>query len=102
MAFSFQSIIDKLVNMQVYQFVLPFILIFVVTYGILMRAKIFGSAALNAIVAVVIAGFASLYLSSVPETGYFLSFFFGRIGLILIVILAILIVYSFMQGGAPK
>ncbi len=101
MAFSFQSVVDKLVNMQVYQFVLPFILIFVVTYGILLRAKIFGSALVNAAVSLVIAGFASFYLSSVPETGYFLSFFFGRIGLILILILAILVVYSFMQG-APK
>lgn len=101
MAFSFQSVIDTLVRMQVYQFVLPFILIFVVTYGILVRAKIFGSAVLNAVVSLVIAGFASFYLSSVPETGYFLSFFFGRIGLVLILLLTILVVYSFMQG-APK
>lgn len=101
MAFSFQSVIDKFVQLQVYQFVLPFILIFVVTYGILIRTKIFGSAVLNAAVSLVIAFFASFYLSSVPETGYFLSFFFGRIGLILILILAILIIYSFVQG-APK
>lgn len=101
MAFTFQALIDKLVQLQFYQFVLPFVLIFAVTYGILVKARIFGSAVINAVLSLVVALFSAFYLSSVPEIGYFLSFFFGRIGLVLIVILVILLVYSFIQG-APK
>ncbi len=72
----------------VFSYVLPFLLIFAVVFGILMRIKVLGdNRSLNAVIALVI-GLLALQFELVP---IFFSEIFPRVGVALSIILALLV-----------
>ncbi|MEK6741767.1 MAG: hypothetical protein AABX91_00365 [Nanoarchaeota archaeon] len=82
-----------------FAYVLPFLLIFTVIFGILTRAKIFGEAnkGLNAVIALVI-GLLSLQFNVVP---IFFSDIFPRLGIGLSVILVLMILTGLFMPADP-
>lgn len=88
------SIFAQWQSAGVYEFLLPFLLIFAVVFGILTATHIFGKTqkGINLIVAVIIGLMAVGYSSSLGYSlGQFLQTLFPRLGIGLAVILAILI-----------
>ena len=83
-----------------FSYVLPFLLVFAVVYAVLRGTKIVDNMT-ALILALVIALFSILFLSTVPVVG-FLSFFLGRIGVVIIILLVIYMFYAFMAKGEGK
>jgi hypothetical protein len=84
----FGSLLDSLSQMGFFSFVLPFLLIFALIYGLLLRVKLFEKDGINAIIALSVSLMA-LQFDFVP---LFFSQIFPRVGVGLAVILAVLIV----------
>lgn len=84
-----------------FDYILPFMLIFVLVYAILKQTKVLGEEKqINATAALVIALF-MLYFAQLTPIGAFLSFFLGR-GSIMIVILVMAIALSVFIANALK
>ncbi len=93
----FSEMVEMMVEGGVYQYLLPFVLIWVVTYALLNKSKVVDNSSLEAVIATVIAFMATLFFASVPAIGAFFAFFAGKIGILLIVILFALIVNAFVN-----
>lgn len=83
----FGSLIDSLSQMGFFSYILPFLLIFSLIYGILMKTKLFEKNAINAIIALAVSLLA-IQFEAVP---IFFSSVFPRLGIGLAIILVILI-----------
>ncbi len=92
-----QGAIDQAVNNQIYQIVLPFALIFLVTFVLLKSSKVAEDNIIAGLIAGVIALLVTLFLSSVPIVGEFLSFLLGKAGIIFVIVLIILVVNAFIS-----
>lgn len=84
----------------IFEFYLPFILMFAILYGILQRVKIFGDkSGLNIIISLVAAAFVMVY----PPIGVTLSQFFanlfGQTLIVLLSIIAFVVVFLVVVGG---
>lgn len=84
----FGGLIDSLTQIGFFSFVLPFLLLFALIYGILLKVKIFDKNAINGIIALAVALIA-LQFDIVPQ---FFSEIFPQLGIGLAVILVILII----------
>ncbi len=89
---NFDQIINSWQEAGFFSIILPFLLVFALTFGILTRVKIFKeNKAINAIIAAVVALMA-LQVPMVPE---FFSQLFPRFGIALAIILVIMIIAGF-------
>ena len=94
----FGSIIDSLAQMGFFSYVLPFLLIFAVVYGILLKVKIFGEKnAVSAVVALAVALLA-VQFDVVP---IFFSDIFPRLGIGLAIVLVLLILIGLFMPNQP-
>lgn len=84
----FGGFLDALAQLGFFSFVLPFLLIFALVYGLLLRVKLFEKNGINAVIALAV-GLMSIQFDFVP---IFFSQIFPRVGVGLAVILAVLIV----------
>jgi hypothetical protein len=90
------EIIDVLVDYGIFTHYLPFLLVFVLFYAILIKTKIFGE---DRRIAFLIALIASLYVMTMGSTvGAFMTSFFGGGSIIIIVILLILMIAGLVVG----
>ena len=101
----FAEAVIALSERGIFQFFLPFALVFAIVYGILLKYKPFGEykdntaiALIYGIIAFGTALFVLLYGLNVYIEN-FLAWVLGRAGLILILILAAIIIAAFMKGG---
>lgn len=93
--FSFDTIITSWQQAGFFSIILPFLLIFALTFGILTRVQIFKeNKAINAIIAAVV----SLMALQVPMIPEFFSQLFPRMGLALGVILILMIIIGFFAS----
>lgn len=92
----FTEIIGSLEDFGVYEVLLPFILVFVLTFAVLEKVKIFGEGGrrFNAIIALVIAFFFIRNQTLVSITLKFLP----KVSMFIIIVLMVLIITSFFLG----
>ena len=83
----FASLLDSMARLGVFQYILPFLLIFALIYGILLRMKIFEKNAINGVISFSVA-LISLQYDLVPR---FFSEIFPRMGVGLAFLLALII-----------
>lgn len=93
----FGVLLDRLTQMGFFSYVLPFLLIFALIYGILLRVKIFEKNSINGIIALAV-GLMALQFDFVP---IFFSELFPRVGIGLAIILAILILVGLFLPDKP-
>jgi hypothetical protein len=96
----FGTMIANLQAAGFYSYILPFALIFAVVFAVLKGTKIVDDMTAF-IIALVVALFSMLFLSTVPIVG-FLAFFFGRIGIVIVILLVIYMFYAYMSRGEEK
>lgn len=84
----FGGLLDSLAQMGFFSFVLPFLLIFALIYGLLLRVRLFEKNGINAVIALAV----SLMAIQFDFVPVFFSQIFPRVGVGLAVILAVLIV----------
>jgi len=97
----FGTMIANLQAAGFYSYILPFLLIFAVVFAVLKGTKVVDDMT-ALIIAIVIAMFSILFLSTVPIVG-FLAYFFGRIGIVLVILLVIYMFYIyFSKVGEEK
>jgi hypothetical protein len=93
----FGNIIDSLAQMGFFSYILPFLLIFALVYGILLKVKIFEKNAISGIIALAVALMA-IQFDAVP---IFFSQIFPRLGIGIGIILVLLILIGlFMPNQA--
>lgn len=102
MAFDFGTVVEQLGQYGFFTYVLPFVLIFVIAYGLLVRTKVLPSAMLNLALAFVISLFSTLFLASIPGIDSFFASVFGRLGIILVLLLIGMLIYGFVSGSSSK
>lgn len=96
MAFDFAQVVDSLAAFGFYDYVLPFLLVFVIVYAILEKYKILGEKkTVNGVVALVVGLFAT-YFAKVFEVGKFLSFFGTKSVLVIIILLFAMMIAVFV------
>lgn len=98
---SFPTMLANLQQVGFYNYILPFVLVFAVSYAIIRSTKVIGADWIIFIISLIIAFFAMLFLSTVPILGFFASFF-GRVGVILVILVMIFIVYGFLTKKEEK
>src|SRR3989338_7791589 len=96
LAFNLGDSIDYLVNLGVYDVLLPFLLVFAIIFAILEKTKILGDdkRSINAIVAIVV-GLLLVVQKGIVAT---INLFLPRISLIIVVVLMGLLVISMIAG----
>lgn len=86
-----QDVINLAKDVGVFQFYLPFILVFAILYGLLARAKIFGQGnAINVVIALAASGFIMVYTPVGITFSEFLTRFVGNVMVIVLTLLAVL------------
>jgi hypothetical protein len=83
----FGEVLSQFEQLGVFSYVLPFLLIFAIVFGIMEKSKIFDNKGLNSVIAISI-GLLALQFEFVPE---FFSIILPRVGIGLSVLLGILI-----------
>jgi len=108
------DVITNLENVGIFQFFLPFIILFAVFYGMLTKTKIFGepkeASKINAIISFAAAAFIMLYpttsVAVFDLTDYLANFIGGSLiyflGIIVAMITFFMIVTPLNQGETPK
>ncbi len=99
MAYGITEALDKLGELGVFSYALPFMIVFAIVFGILQKTKIFGAEdkvkGINAIIAVGVAGLSLLY-DQVPT---FFATIFPKFGIGLAVFLVLVIALGFFFIG---
>jgi len=93
----FGGMLDKLAQLGFFSYILPFLLLFALIYGILLRVKIFEKNAINGIISLVVSLLA-LQFDVVPR---FFADIFPRLGIGLAVVLVILILMGLFLPNKP-
>ncbi len=95
MPVDFYSVFSELQAMGVYDYVLPFLLMFAITFAILEKLKIFGDKSnINLLVSLIM----GLVLVSRPDITFMINNFIPKISLFILVILMFLIVFGIFGG----
>lgn len=96
----FGEMVANLQERGFYQFVLPFLLIFVLSYAAFNRLKLFpeDQQSMSALLALVIAFFSTGYLATVQVEAFFASFM-SRAGILLVFVVMGMLFYSFAGGS---
>lgn len=100
------DVVDYLQDSGFFDYALPFLLVFAITFGILEKTSIFGSTGtekkprtnINAIVAALI----GLYVVTSTPVVEKIFVFIPKVGLLLLIILAFLLMIGFFMGAEPK
>ena len=84
----------------IFEFYLPFVILFAIVYGLLMKSKIFGADKagknINLIIALAISLFVMVYTPAGVQLSTFLSDFFGKVFVVLVTILALLMMLGLL------
>ena len=102
----FAEAVIKLAEFGLFQFFIPFALFFMILYGVFLRYKPFGDWKDNTIISMIygltsffVALFIMLYGLNVYIEN-FLTWVLGRLGLVLILVLAVIVIAAFSKGGS--
>lgn len=97
MAAGFYDLFNQLQGSGFYEFLLPFLLVFAVIFGILQKSRLFGSEqkAINAVVAIVL----GLLITSQFEVVRNLTTFLPRMSYFIIIAMMVLIFIALFAGG---
>lgn len=99
MAYTITEFLNQMNQLGVFSYVLPFMIVFAVVFGLLQKTKIFGdenkARGINVIIALAIAGI-SLLFDVVPR---FFSIIFPKFGVGLAVFLVLMIMVGFFFSG---
>ena len=102
----FAEMTMKLAEVGIFQFFIPFALFFMILYGVFLRYKPFGDWKDNTTISIIygltsflISLFIMLYGLNVYLENFF-TWVFGRLGIILMLILVIIVIASFTKGGS--
>lgn len=96
----FQDVISTLKDIGIFQFYLPFILVFAILYGLLNRSKMFGTGgAINIIIALAVSGFIMVYTPVGITFSQFLTNFVGNVMVVVLTLLAVLIFATIASTG---
>ncbi len=91
-----EELIDSFADTGIFDYLLPFMLIFVIIYAILQKTKILGEKkSVDALVAL-ITGLFIMYFGRVYEIGNFLTFFSGKSSLLLVIIVFFAMIAVFL------
>jgi hypothetical protein len=95
-----ETMVERLTQYDVFQGLLPFLLIYILSYAALLKVKLFGEKdeALNHVLAFIIAMFSVLNFASNDPSGFFASLL-SRAGTIIVVALMGYIVLNALKGG---
>lgn len=90
MAVDFYSVFAELQAMGIYEYILPFLLIFTIVFAILQRLEIFGKDKknINLVISIVL----GLFVVAQPEIIYIINSFLPKVSLFILVILMFLVV----------
>lgn len=90
------DLIDQMVGGGVFDYVLPFMLVFVLIYAILQKTELLGKKkSIDALVAFV-AGLFIMYFGRIYEIGKFLTFFTGKSSLVIVILIFFLMIAIFL------
>jgi hypothetical protein len=92
------NLVQQGVEQGVYQVILPFVLVFLVMFAILKASKVVEDLWVTIGISLVASVLATLFLSSMPIVGQFLSWFIGKAGIFLIILLIVLVVNAFVRN----
>src|SRR3989344_1405266 len=97
----FQDVIGTLKDIGVFQFYLPFLIVFAIIYGLLQKVEIFGPKGkpINIIVSLVIAGFVLVYVPIGITFSQFLTNFAGNTIVVIITLIAVVLFVSLISSG---
>lgn len=97
----FQDVIGTLKDIGVFQFYLPFLLVFAILYGLLLKTKIFGeqNKGLVTVIALAAAGFIMVYTPVGITFSQFLANFFGNVVVVILTVIVIIIFTSMLKEG---
>lgn len=98
-----QGVIGTLQGIGVFQFYLPFILVFAILYALLTKSKIFGEkSGINVIIALAVSGFIMVYTPVGIGFSQFLTNFVGNVVVVILTLGVLLILGSMLQTGGIK
>lgn len=100
----FQDLISTFKEIGVFQFYLPFILVFTVLYALLLKTNIFGSKEnvnkpLVTIISLAAAAFIMVYVPIGITFSQFLTNFFGNVVIVILTLVALVILASILTSG---
>lgn len=97
----FQDVVGTLKDIGVFEFYLPFLLVFAIIYGLLNKIQIFGDKAkgINVIVALAIAGFTMVATPVGITLSQFLANFASQWIVVILTIVAIVVFVSLLTSG---
>lgn len=94
------AMLSNLQGVGFFNAILPFALIFAITYAFVTSTKI-AEGWVAAVIAIVVAFFALLFLSTISGVAAFFAYVFGRLGILLVLLMLILLVVGSLNkfGG---
>lgn len=96
----FDDVIEQLKGIGVFQFYLPFILVFAILYGMLMRSKIFGEkGGIPIVIALAAAAYITVYTPVGISFSQFLANFVGNTMVVILTLLAVLMMAAMLKTG---
>jgi len=97
----FQNVISTLKDVGVFQFYLPFLLVFAIIFGLLQKVEIFGPKGkpLNIIIGLAIAGFVMVYVPIGITFSQFLTNFAGNTVVVILTLIVAVVLISIATTG---
>lgn len=98
----FQDVVSTLKEIGVFEFYLPFIIVFAVFFGLLTRTKLFGEQrGIAVVVALTAAGFIMVYTPAGITFSQFLAQFFGGAVAVILTFIVLIVLVSMIGGILP-
>lgn len=95
-----EGIVQAAKDIGVFQFYLPFILVFAIILGLLQKVKVFGeNKQLNVIIALVVAAYVAVFTPVGITFGQFLTSLFGNAIVVIITFVIVALFFAVLQGG---
>ena len=100
LAQGFQNVVGTLKDIGVFQFYLPFLLVFAIIFGLLQKIKLFGDQkAINIIIGLAVAGFVMVYVPIGITFSQFLTNFAGNTVVVILTLIVAVIFISIVTTG---
>jgi hypothetical protein len=103
------NVVTSLQNVGIFEYYLPFVIMFAISYGILRKTQIFGkeeAKVINVIIALSISAFIMLYPATsgavVSLSKFFASFFAGTLIIIVTILAFLMMMFIVVQGSGAK
>lgn len=101
LATGFSDVTESLKEIGVFEFYLPFLLVFTILFGLLQKIKLFGEQgkAINIIVSLAVAGFILVYTPVGITFSQFLTNFFGNVVVVILTLIVIVLFAAIVSTG---